>query len=202
MADKAINLPKALLAGLRVRYAEPQRHYHTWAHISALKLHYDRYAPYFARPAAVLWALYWHDAIYDPMAKDNEEQSAVLLEADAAGHLPAEDVAFAAMMIRATAKHLVPDGLMPDDKADLSLFLDMDLSILGAPPPVFDQYERDVRAEYAAVPDDAFRKGRAAILKNFLDRPRLYFTNICAARWEAAARDNLARSIAALEADV
>jgi predicted metal-dependent HD superfamily phosphohydrolase len=194
-------IPAGLVDRLEVRYGEPQRHYHTWAHISALKRHYDRLAPYLARPAAVLWALYWHDAIYDPMAKDNEEQSAVLLEADAAGHLPAEDIAFAAMIIRATAKHLVPDGLLPDDEADLSLFLDMDLSILAAPAADFDQYERDVRAEYAAVPDDAFRKGRAAILKNFLDRPRLYFTNICAAHWEAPARDNLARSITALEAD-
>ena len=193
--------PADLVSALKVRYSELGRHYHTWAHVEALQRHYNRLAPHLVRPVPVLWALYWHDAIYDPMARDNEEQSAVLLESDAAGHLPAEDIAFAAMMIRATAKHLVPDGLLPDDKADLSLFLDMDLSILGAPPPVFDQYERDVRAEYAAVPDDAFRSGRAAILKNFLDRPRLYFTDICAAVWEAAARDNLARSIAALEAD-
>lgn len=194
-------VPEPLIEALKDRYAEPQRHYHTWTHISALKRHYDRLSPYLARPSAVLWALYWHDAIYDPMAKDNEEQSALLMLSEGQGHLQPADLDFAATIIRATAKHLVPDGLALEDAADLSFFLDMDLSILAAPDAVFDQYERDVRAEYAAVPEEAFRKGRSAILKTFLARPRLYFTDACAADWEAAARDNLARSIAALEAD-
>ena len=73
------------------------------------------------------------------------------------------------------------------------------MSILAAPAPVFDQYERDVRAEYAFVSDEAFRTGRLAILKAFMDREQLYFTPQCRADWEPLARANLARSIAALE---
>jgi hypothetical protein len=67
------------------------------------------------------------------------------------------------------------------------------------PKPVYDQYEQDIRAEYAFVPADAYRAGRGAILKGFLSRPRLYFTDIAHAEWDAAARANLARALRALE---
>lgn len=194
-------IPAALADGLKARYDEPQRHYHSWHHIDALLCHYRRWETHFHRPVPVLWALYWHDAIYDPRAKDNEAQSAVLLEREAQGHLPAEDIALAATIVRATTAHKVPDGLSPEDAADTALFLDLDLSILGAPVHVYDRYENDIRKEYAFVPEAAFRAGRGAILKNFLARERLYFTEICAADWEATARANLARAIAALGAD-
>lgn len=194
-----MSVPTGLIEALKARYAEPQRHYHTWAHIAALLQHFRRWESHFHRPEPVLWALYWHDAIYDPRASDNEEQSARLLEREAAGHLTPDDIGFAATIIRATARHLVPERLSASDAADLSLFLDIDLSILAAQAPVFDQYERDVRAEYAFVPDEAFRTGRLAILKAFMDREQLYFTPQCQADWEPLARANLARSIAALE---
>ena len=192
-------IPAVLMDGLRARYREPQRHYHTWAHIEALLGHYRRWVRYLNRPGPVLWALYWHDAVYNPQAKDNEEQSAQLLEREAAGHLSPHDIAFAAAIIRATATHTVPGGLLTHDAEDLALFLDMDLSILGAPQPVYDRYEQDIRAEYAFVPETAYRAGRGAILNGFLARPRLYFTDIAHTEWDAPARANLARAARALE---
>lgn len=192
-------VPETLVSRLRNRYAEPQRHYHSWVHIEALLRHYRRWEANFRRPVPVLWALYWHDAIYDPQAKDNEEQSARLLEQEAVSHLPAEDVSFAAAIVRATAGHEVPAGLRTEDAGDLALFLDMDLSILGAAAPVYDRYEADIRKEYAFVPVEAYRAGRGAILKSFLARRRLYFTDLAHAEWDASARANLARAIAALE---
>lgn len=192
-------IPAPLLEGLRTRYAEPQRHYHNWAHVETLLEHFRRWEDEFHRPEPVLWALYWHDAIYDPAARDNEEQSAHLLEQEAVEYLSEDDLAFAATIIRATATHTVPDGLSPDDMADLSLFLDLDLSILAAPQPVYDQYEKNIRAEYAFVPEEQFRVGRSAILKGFLNRERLYFTQQAHREWEETARANLERAIAVLE---
>lgn len=125
--------------------------------------------------------------------------SARLLEKEGAAHLGADDLAFAAEIIRATAKHEVPEGLSDDERADLALFLDIDLSILGAPEPVFDQYEVNVRREYAFVPEEAFRAGRAKVLKSFADRPAIYFSGEGQSRWDAQARRNLARSLAQLE---
>lgn len=192
-------IPEPLIETLRARYCEPGRHYHSWDHIEALLRHYRRREAHFHRPVPVLWGLYWHDAIYDPQAKDNEEQSAVLLERDAQGHLPAEDIAFAAAIVRATTAHKVPGGLGPEDAEDTALFLDLDLSILGAPTHVYDRYETDIRKEYAFVPEAAFRAGRGAILKGFLARERLYLTDLAHAEWDAPARVNLTRAIAALE---
>jgi predicted metal-dependent HD superfamily phosphohydrolase len=77
--------------------------------------------------------------------------------------------------------------------------VDIDLSILGEAAERFDAYERAIRLEYAHVPDDAFRPGRATILRQFLDRPRIYGTDFFRDRYEATARANLARSLAALE---
>jgi len=192
-------IPAPLIEALRQRYGAPGRHYHSWEHIEALLRHYRRWETRFHRPVPVLWALYYHDAIYDPMAKDNEEQSARLLEQEAQGHLRPEDISFAATIIRATAAHEVPVELGQEDVADTALFLDLDLSILGAPAHVYDRYETDIRKEYAFVPEAAFRAGRGAILKGFLGRERLYLTDIAHAEWDAQARLNLKRACAVLE---
>ena len=82
----------------------------------------------------------------------------------------------------------------------MAMFLDMDLSILGAAPEVFDAYEAGVRHEYREVPDEAFRAGRAAILEGLLAREALYFSDWGRERFEAAAHQNLVRSIAKLRA--
>ncbi len=194
-----MNVPPGLLDALKARYGEPQRHYHTWAHIESLLANFRRWESHFHRPEPVLWALYWHDAIYDPRASDNEEQSARLLEQEAAGHLAPEDIAFAAQIIRATAGHRVPEGLTGPDADDLSLFLDLDLSSFAALESDFAQKQHDIRAEYDFVPDERFRIARKAILKDFLGRETLYLTDLAHAEWDQQARANLARAISGLE---
>lgn len=189
----------ALIEALKARYREPQRHYHTWAHIEALLGHFDDIQPHLHDPTAVRWALYWHDAIYDPRASDNEDQSADLLSAQAPPELSAAHLMRADRIIRATKSHQVPQGLSLKDASDLALFLDIDLSILAAPQPVFERYEAQIRAEYAFVPEDLYRQARSGILTGFLARDRLYFSDHYHALWERPARANLQRSITRLE---
>ena len=74
----------------------------------------------------------------------------------------------------------------------------MDLSILGAAPARFDEYEVQVREEYSWVPEDTFRKRRGAILGQFLARRHIYSTNAFRARYEPGARTNLERSLKSL----
>jgi predicted metal-dependent HD superfamily phosphohydrolase len=78
---------------------------------------------------------------------------------------------------------------------DEALLVDIDLSILGRDPVVFDRYEQSIRQEYRWVPEVAFREGRARILESFLNRPAVYRTALFAQRYEAQARENLSRSI-------
>ena len=177
----------SLIDGLRQRYNEPHRSYHTQAHIDALLRWADVLRADIADFKAVHWAIWYHDAIYDPQAKDNEERSAQLAEVEL-GHagLPAEKVAHIAAMIRATAHHMATAA-----QGDMALFLDMDLSILGVTPEYYERYVQQVRAEYAWVSDAQFAQGRAQLVAQWLDEPSLFKTAYFQQRLEVPARSNL-----------
>ena len=189
-----------LLSKLKARYGEAQRAYHTWAHIEALLSHFHDLSDHMHDKTRVLWALYWHDVVYDPTRGDNEAVSADMLRADGKDLIPDETLEEAAIIIEATAKHQLPESLTHKALSDAAVFLDMDLSILAARTDVFDAYEEHIRFEYSFVPIEAYTAARANILKGFLTREHLYFTDICRDKWETKARVNLARSIARLEA--
>jgi predicted metal-dependent HD superfamily phosphohydrolase len=180
-------IPEAVRASLVLRYGEPHRHYHTWSHVLACLEARERIAP--DVPLHVDVALWFHDAIYDARAHDNEDQSAQLM-LDVMG----ESAKPAVPLVLATKHAATPDT----DEA--RIVVDADLSILGAAVETFDAYEIAVRKEYAFVPDDAFRAGRAHVLRSFLDRVTIFSTPAARDLWEARARENLKRSLAALTA--
>lgn len=199
MAEPPIVIPSELLADLMQRYGEPQRAYHDWSHIEALLGLLDTLLTKLSDPAAVYLAVLFHDAIYDPRAADNEERSAELLAEQVAELVGLDVLDRAVRLVLATRAHAIPDDIAAAEAADMALFLDMDLSILGADPDSFDRYEVQVRREYAHVPDEAFASGRAAILTRFAARPALYFSEWGKQRFEAQARQNIARSLASLQ---
>ena len=178
-----------LLAG----YAEPGRHYHTLQHLAECLDLFDRVAHLANRPGEAAIALWFHDAVYLPAAKDNEARSAdwagAALREAGAGEDVCERVR---ALIMATAHH-TPGA------EDACLVVDIDLAILGTDAARFAEYEEQVRAEYAAVPIDLFRQKRAELLARFLERPAIYQTPELHARFEDQARTNLRRAIEAAE---
>ena len=196
LTDQSISA--RVTADLKARYAEAGRCYHDWSHIEALLSHFEAASDLINDTTAVLHAILFHDAIYDAKATDNEQRSADLL---IAYDLPIAETSknLARDMIVATAKHELTDPLSGKDRDDTAHFLDMDLAILGASARHFDRYEAQVRQEYAHVSAKDFRAGRAAILRRFLARERLYFSEWGYSRFEERARNNLQRSITALE---
>ncbi|TRD00350.1 hypothetical protein FJV76_05060 [Mesorhizobium sp. WSM4303] len=189
---------KRQLSGL---YRAEDRHYHNLGHIEAMLALAEDYRALLHDPEAVEAAIWFHDAIYDSKAKNNEAQSAALAEKDLAGRTAPERLSRIRAMILATSTHQLPSF---DDRAalrDASLFLDMDLSILGAAPTAFDAYERAVRQEYAWVEEPMWRAGRSAVLKSFLARDHIFHTDEFRRRFEPQARQNIARSIEALAVD-
>ncbi|MDX8497277.1 hypothetical protein RFM99_02485 [Mesorhizobium sp. VK4C] len=190
----------ALKTELSALYQAGDRHYHSLAHIEAMLALAGEYRRLLHDPDAVKAAIWFHDAIYDSRAKDNEAKSADLAQKKLAGRASPDRIARIAAMIDATATHQLPP--LSDEKAanDTALLLDMDLAILGAEPDAFDAYEKAVRREYGWVEEPMWRAGRAAVLKSFLDRPHIFHTAEFRQRFEAKARQNLERSLATLQA--
>lgn len=173
-------------AELLRRYAEPHRRYHTTRHLADVLDRVDELAGEADDADAVRLAVWFHDAIYDPSRGDNEERSAELAEELLAGAgLPAGTVAEVARLVRLTATHAPAEG-----DRNGAVLCDADLAILAAAPERYAAYAAEVREEYAHVPDDAFRSGRARVLRDLLALPALFHTAPGRERWEAAARHN------------
>lgn len=189
----------ALKAELSALYSAEDRHYHGIAHIQALLGLLDENRPSFSDPEAIEAVIWFHDAIYDSRAKDNEARSADLARERLTEVAGAERLNRIVRTIEATATHTVPDIEPETARCDAALLLDMDLSILGAEPDAFDAYEAAVRREYAWVEEPLWVIGRGNVLKTFLARDHIFHTDIFRSRYELKARENLQRSIDALE---
>ena len=167
------------------RYCEPHRHYHTIEHIDACLVWLDWYRGVAERPELVELALWFHDAVYDNAANDNEARSAALArERLAALGVHASAIASVTECVEATQRHSATRG-------DCALLVDLDLTILGAAPSVYARFETQIRAEYAHVPERAFAPGRTHVLRGFLARPRIFQTTGLQEQLEWPARGNL-----------
>jgi predicted metal-dependent HD superfamily phosphohydrolase len=182
-----------LFERLFAAWSEPQRHYHTLQHLGECIAELEPALALAEHAGEVELALWFHDAVYDVARHDNEQRSAEWLRdaARSAGIVPPAVERLHALVM-ATRHDALPAT------RDAMLLVDVDLSILGAPPARFDEYERQVRAEYAWVPEPVFRERRKAVLEGLLARPRLYATERFHTRLEDAARANLRRSISQL----
>lgn len=182
-------------AALLTRYAEPHRAYHTLQHLAECLAAFEPLRGLAPHPAEVEAALWFHDAIYDVHRADNEEQSARwACDALEAAGVTNEVAGRVEQLVLATRHSAIPQG------ADAGLLIDIDLAILGADAARFAEYERQIRVEYAHVPEPQFGTRRRAILQSFLDRPAIYSTPHLRSMLEARARANLAHSISAIDA--
>ncbi len=175
---------------LMARYAEPHRTYHTLQHLRECLGQFEPVQGLASRGAEVETALWFHDAIYELKRSDNEAQSASWARSAALQAGVAADVADRVHgLVMATRHTAMPEG------DDAQLLVDIDLSILGAAPARFAEYEQQIRDEYGHVPGWLFRHKRRAILRSFLDRPRIFSTPRFHAALEEPARANLMRAI-------
>jgi predicted metal-dependent HD superfamily phosphohydrolase/GMP synthase-like glutamine amidotransferase len=196
----------ALRDELLLAYAQPQRAYHTLQHLSECIAHFEsqvaqravdgheQHQSACAHPGAVELALWFHDAVYEPKAHDNEAQSAAWAQrALQAAGAPESLITTVVELVMATCHHHQPQT------PDAQLLVDIDLSILAADAVRFTEYEAQIRSEYAWVPLAVYQTKRAAVLRTFLQRDRIFSTARGHQQFEAQARANLRASILALE---
>lgn len=182
---------EALREQLLARYSEPQRCYHTLQHLAECLAWFGSVSHLAERPAEVEAALWFHDAIYELASHCNEDDSALWAEQSLSAAGVAQDsVGGISRLVLSTRHTALPE--LPDD----CLLVDIDLSILGAPAARFAEYEKQIRAEYAFVPEAIFRVKRRAILESFLARSNVYSTEYFRAALERSARANLERVVA------
>lgn len=182
------------LTGLMWWYGQGDREYHTIEHIKACFNVLDRVFP---KPdPAVEFALWYHDCVYFSQEHTNEERSAEI--ASRALRDMGYNIDFrqsVSDLILATKHNVLPQT------ENEKIVVDVDLSILGEDPKTFDTYEKQIREEYAWVPEDGFRAGRIKVLEGFLDREWIYSTpEMRKNGYEGRAQENLRRSLAALGA--
>ncbi len=193
-----LNIPSASIDDawqtLVHRYGEPHRHYHTLMHIESMTRYFDDIKAQLNAPNSVQFAIFYHDIIYDPTCNDNEVNSAMVFTQTFGSYLSQTTLSRVRALTMATYKHELID---PHD-TDMGYFLDMDLSILGASPQVYQDYAKAIRQEYHHVSDIDYQQGRKAVLERFLQRPRLYFSEFFYTKFEQQARANLSQEIAEL----
>lgn len=189
----ATKTDELLFQQLVASYSELHRKYHTLQHLEACLTQLDHVRAETERAAEVELALWFHDAIYNTYRKDNEQQSAEWARESAleAG-VSNEQANRIYALILVTTHDAVSAG------RDAAVLVDVDLSILGADVERFAEYERQIREEYAWVPETLYRKARRHILRGFLDRERIFSTEYFYTQYETQARENIARSLESL----
>ncbi|KAI3325773.1 hypothetical protein HD806DRAFT_491192 [Xylariaceae sp. AK1471] len=173
------------------RYTEHHRRYHDLSHIDAMLACYDNAS---LDDEAVVLAIIFHDWIYDPLRGDNEQESAKVFDSfaeDAA--LTTETRQTVRGLIEATITHTLHNE---DDRT--KLFLDFDLEVLSRPREAYEVYAAQIREEYSHFDDEAFKRGRAGVMENFLKREKIYFSDSFAER-EHCARENVQAEILVLK---
>lgn len=172
------------------RYFERRRRHHTLTHIAHCLIEFDRVAQQAKNPHAVLMAIFYHDVICDTTRDDNEEKSALYFTTIAHNILGITDEALIAETVRLI--HLSKKHCPDETDIDGALFSDIDMSILGADAPEYDEYALLVRQEYPQYSDSEWARLRMEyFIDPLLAQKSIYHTAVFRASHEEYARANL-----------
>jgi predicted metal-dependent HD superfamily phosphohydrolase len=185
--------PQAELPSLLTAWSEPGRHYHDLRHLRECLVRWQAWRAFAEQPGEVALALWYHDAVYQPQSGDNEWRSA-----EWAARAMGEAGVAKERIDRVHALIMATRHDAPAESPDAQLLVDIDLAVLGAAPERFEQYDHDVRAEYAWVPEALYREKRREVLQGFAGRDPLYQTAAARQQLEAQAKANLAAAVARL----
>lgn len=174
-------------------YGQRSRRYHNLAHLEKMTAELEGVREEIDDFAAIVFAIVYHDAVYNATKKDNEEKSAELARKrlGTLSYSPGSVERVVAHILATKSHHKSEDH-------DTNLFTDADLSVLGAPWEAYREYYQQIRKEYAIYPDLLYKPGRRKVLQHFLDLPAIFKTETFHKRYEGQARENLFRELETL----
>ena len=198
-----------LLEELLKRYKESHRQPHGIDHIKSMMHLLNELVDQFYYPRLVELAIWFHDIVYDIPADKyplNEIKSAQMMfdilndtfpgiEKAITDGLP--DLAVIAEFILCTKGHQIKSPFILGNAKllhDCGMFLDIDLSIFSADAATVEKYDYGIRNEFQIYPDEVYYPARVDVLKSFLDRDQIYFSEAFKNK-ESVARENLARLV-------
>lgn len=166
-------------------YSQPDRHYHTLHHLNAMLAELQPHKDTFSSWDTVIFALAYHDLVYNSLKSNNEEKSAeVAIKRLQEISFPKKLLTLCEQFILATKKHEAKD-------LETNLFTDADLSILGADSQTYEEYSKQIRREYSIYPDILYNPGRKKVLLHFLEMPNIYKTLEFRNKYERQAKSNM-----------
>ncbi len=186
-------LTEKLWAEIAASYTKRKRHYHNLAHLDNLLQELAPLRQSIQYWDTLLFSIFYHDAVYNVLKKDNEERSADLAKKRLQQiQFPAASMERCYQQILATKAHSISSD------HDTNLFTDADLSILGKGPATYQQYCTDIRKEYSVYPDFMYKPGRKKVVEHFLQMERIYKTDYFFQLYEVPARANLQMELVSL----
>jgi predicted metal-dependent HD superfamily phosphohydrolase len=185
---------------IKSNHGSPSRFYHNLSHLNNF-LAFGNYLGSANYDINQKLAILFHDIIYNPMAKDNEEKSAVLsakFAYDVYAEYRTQDVYNYILM----TKHNSFSYDIAKENKKVAYLLDGDIAILGAGEKDYEKYAISVREEYyhGGVKAEDYRKGRYKFLDNLLKLDRIFHTKKAhEAGFEARARINIKKEMGLYE---
>lgn len=190
-SDKFFN--QRLWEEVEKNYSHSGRHYHTLTHLDNLLGELIPFKNQFSDWDAVIFAIVYHDVVYNTLKSNNEEKSAVSsVNTLTPLAVPANTIRLCEKFILATKHHEAKDE-------ETNLFTDADLSILGSESSMYMQYASQIRKEYSIYPDLIYNPGRKKVLQHFLSMKSIFKSEEFASRYEAQARVNLEQELSLLK---
>lgn len=174
-------------------YTQPHRYYHNLRHLEVIINELANVENLINDYEAVLFAVFYHDVIYNVANNDNEARSADWAKTRM------KDLGIHHQMIDKVNNYILAtqshDGNIDTDGA---YFLDADLCVLGKNWDEYLTYAQSVRGEYSIYSDELYNAGRKKVLQQLLLKPTIYQSTYFQHKYEAQARENMTREIALL----
>lgn len=185
-------------ANLIILHSTPRRHYHTWNHIEqCYRIANEIYDGHIL--SEIEYAICYHDSVYDPYSKTNEEDSARLFLQE--HMITKEDCLNKDLVVSCilnTKNHFADTSVLKYQHT-VNAFLDIDLSILATDEEYYiSEYSNLVEKEYCGIPSHLYREGRKKFLEKLLNVDRIYKTEYMK-KFESKAKNNIKKEIKRIE---
>ncbi|MBN1175839.1 hypothetical protein JXA48_04305 [Candidatus Woesearchaeota archaeon] len=167
-------------------HQKPHRAYHNITHVSHMLDGLNNSEDIAEDKTAIKIAIWFHDAIYDPTKKDNEEKSAELAYNQCIDNGILEEESQKIKKLILATKH----STTPQTN-DEKIIADLDLVVLGLDLKTFKIYSEALRKEYDFVGEVQYWKNRKIVFERFLEQEKLFYTEFFKEKYEKQALKNI-----------